>query len=150
MTFNHKMIASALAELALAGSAIAAEPLRIGAMPLNTWWYVAGGAIANLVQSQASRRHHHRSAGARRRHRQSCVTNENKTQIAFSNVATADLGSGSGEEEIYKGKKHQDIRGLVGASTPSTSSRCCARTTSRKPATTRWKRRSPTRTYASS
>ena len=41
------------------------------------------------------------------------VTNENKTQIAFSNVATAP-GRWMGEAEIYKGKKHQDIRGLVG------------------------------------
>ena len=37
---------------AASGVSIAAEPLRLGAMPLNTWWYVGGGAIANLVQSK--------------------------------------------------------------------------------------------------
>ncbi len=45
------------------------------------------------------------------------VTNENKVQIAFSNVATA-AWAWMGEEEIYKGKKHQDIRGLVGGINP--------------------------------
>jgi TRAP transporter TAXI family solute receptor len=45
------------------------------------------------------------------------VANENKAQIAFSNVATA-AWAWMGEEEIYKGKKHQDIRSLVGGINP--------------------------------
>src|SRR5688500_3387073 len=77
----------------LATNAIATE-LRLGAMPLNTWWYVWAGAIASQVG-----------------------TNDNKTQSAFSNVATASW-AWMGEHDIYKGKKHQDIRGLVGGITP--------------------------------
>ena len=101
----------------LAGAAAAAEPLRIGAMPLNTWWYVAGGALANLVQSKLpagdSIEVMARGGGIAN----PVVTNENKVQIAFSNVATA-AWAWMGEEEIYKGRKHQDIRGLVGGINP--------------------------------
>ena len=108
---------SLLALAALAGAAVAAEPLRIGAMPLNTWWYVAGGALANLVQSKLpagdSIEVMARGGGIAN----PVVTNENKVQIAFSNVATA-AWAWMGEEEIYKGKKHQDIRGLVGGINP--------------------------------
>ena len=113
MTFKSKAVLGALAGLVLAGSAMAADPLRLGAMPLNTWWYVGGGAIANLVQTKlpagTTIEVMARGGGIAN----PVVTNENKTQIAFSNVATA-AWAWMGEEEIYKGKKHQDIRGLVG------------------------------------
>jgi TRAP transporter TAXI family solute receptor len=103
----------ALAGAGAATAALAAEPLRIGAMPLNTWWYVAGGAVANLVQSKlpagTTIEVMARGGGIAN----PVVTNENKTQIAFSNVATANW-AWSGEAEIYKGKQHQDIRSLVG------------------------------------
>jgi hypothetical protein len=82
-------------------------------MPLNTWWYVAGGAIANLVQSKlppgTTIEVLARGGGIAN----PVVTNDNKTQIALSNVATANW-AWNGEAEIYKGKKYQDIRGLVG------------------------------------
>jgi uncharacterized protein len=100
--------------LAVATAAPAvAEQLRLGAMPLNTWWYVGGGAIANLVQTKlpsgTSIEVLARGGGIAN----PVVTNDNKTQLAFSNVATANW-AWSGEQEIYKGKKYQDIRALVG------------------------------------
>ena len=98
---------------ATAGAAHAAEPLRIWAMPLNTWWYVAGGAVANLVQSKLPAGMTIEVLARGGGIANPVVTNENKTQIAFSNVATANW-AWSGEQEIYKGKHHQDIRGLVG------------------------------------
>ncbi len=52
MRILRSLCVALFAVAALAGAAMAAEPLRIGAMPLNTWWYVAGGALANLVQSK--------------------------------------------------------------------------------------------------
>jgi uncharacterized protein len=101
--------------LAGAGAAttMAAEPLRLGAMPLNTWWYVAGGAIANLVQSKLPAGTTIEVLARGGGIANPVVTNENKTQIAFSNVATANW-AWSGEAEIYKGKQHRDIRSLVG------------------------------------
>jgi TRAP transporter TAXI family solute receptor len=108
---------SLIAIVGLTGATLATEPLRIGAMPLNTWWYVAGGALANLVQSKlppgGAIEVMARGGGIAN----PVVTNENKVQIAFSNVATA-AWAWMGEEEIYKGKKHQDIRGLVGGINP--------------------------------
>jgi uncharacterized protein len=103
----------ALAGAGAATAAIAAEPLRIGAMPLNTWWYVAGGAIANLVQSQLPAGTTIEVLARGGGIANPVVTNENKTQIALSNVATASW-AWSGEAEIYKGKRHQEIRSLVG------------------------------------
>lgn len=102
-----------LAAAAAVLPAPAAEPLRIGAMPLNTWWYVAGGAIANLVQSKLPAGMTIEVLARGGGIANPVVTNENKTQIAFSNVATANW-AWSGEAEIYKGKQHQDIRSLVG------------------------------------
>ncbi len=102
---------------AVAAVPAAAEQLRLGAMPLNTWWYVGGGAIANLVQSKlpagTTIEVMARGGGIAN----PVVTNDNKTQVAFSNVATA-AWAWMGEEEIYKGKKHQDIRALVGGINP--------------------------------
>jgi TRAP transporter TAXI family solute receptor len=105
--------AAALAGALFAGTAFAAEPLRLGAMPLNTWWYVGGGAIASLVQSKLPAGMTIEVLARGGGIANPVVTNENKTQIAFSNVATA-AWARMGEEEIYKGKKHEDIRALVG------------------------------------
>ena len=99
------------------GVPAAAEQLRLGAMPLNTWWYVGGGAIANLVQTKLPAGTTIEVLARGGGIANPVVTNENKTQIAFSNVATA-AWAWMGEEEIYKGKKHQDIRALVGGINP--------------------------------
>ena len=102
---------AAMVGMGVGTAAFAAEPLRLGAMPLNTWWYVGGGAIANLVQTKLPAGTTIEVLARGGGIANPVVTNENKTQIAFSNVATA-AWAWMGEEEIYKGKKHQDIRGL--------------------------------------
>jgi TRAP transporter TAXI family solute receptor len=107
----------ALAGAGMATGATAAEQLRLGAMPLNTWWYVGAGAIANLVQTKLPAGTTIEVLARGGGIANPVVTNENKTQIAFSNVATA-AWAWMGEPDIYKGKKHQDIRGLVGGITP--------------------------------
>jgi TRAP transporter TAXI family solute receptor len=100
----------------LATSAVATE-LRLGAMPLNTWWYIGAGAIANLVQTKLPAGTTIEVLARGGGIANPVVTNQNKTQIAFSNVATA-AWARMGEEEIYKGKKHEDIRALVGGINP--------------------------------
>lgn len=96
----------------LAASA-GAQELKFGAMPLNTWWYVAGASIAGLVQPQLP-------SGARIEVlargggiANAVVVNENKAQLGMSNVATSKW-AWDGEQELYKGRKHQNIRSLVG------------------------------------
>ena len=103
------MVVAALALSASAG----AQDLKFGAMPLNTWWYVAGASVAAVVQPQLP-------AGAKMEVlargggiANPVVVNDNKAQIAMSNVATSKW-AWDGEPELYKGKKHQDIRALVG------------------------------------
>lgn len=97
---------------ALAGGAIAQE-LKFGAMPLNTWWYVAGASIQGLVQP-------HLPPGAKLEVlargggiANPVVVNDNKAQLGMSNVATSKW-AWDGDQELYKGRKHQDIRSLVG------------------------------------
>jgi TRAP transporter TAXI family solute receptor len=109
-------VGAVLAAGTIASGAFAAE-LRIGAMPLNTWWYVAGGAIAHLVQSKLPAGTTIEVLARGGGIANPVVTNDNKTQIAFSNVATANW-AWNGEKDTYKGKKHQDIRGLVGGINP--------------------------------
>jgi hypothetical protein len=106
-------LVGALAAMAIATNAAANEPLRLGAMPLNTWWYVGGGAIAKLVQTKLPAGTTIEVLARGGGIANPVVTNDNKTQLAFSNVATA-AWAWMGEEEIYKGKKYQDIRALVG------------------------------------
>src|SRR5688572_32880179 len=92
-------LAGALALGGAATATFAAEPLRLGAMPLNTWWYVGGGAIANLVQSKLPAGTTIEVLARGGGIANPVVTNDNKTQIAFSNVATA-AWAWMGEEEI--------------------------------------------------
>lgn len=108
-TMKRLAVAAALTLSASAG----AQEIKFGAMPLNTWWYVAGASVAALVQPQLP-------AGARIEVlargggiANPVVVNENKAQVGMSNVATSKW-AWDGEPELYKGKKHQDIRALVG------------------------------------
>ena len=103
----------ALAAALLASAGAGAQELKFGAMPLNTWWYVAGASVASIVQPQLP-------AGAKIEVlargggiANPVVVNDNKAQIGMSNVATSKW-AWDGEPELYKGKKHQDIRALVG------------------------------------
>lgn len=102
-------LAAALTLSATAG----AQEIKFGAMPLNTWWYVAGASVAALVQPQlppgAKIEVLARGGGIAN----PVVVNDNKAQVGMSNVATSKW-AWDGEPELYKGKKHQDIRALVG------------------------------------
>lgn len=93
--------------------AAAQQELKIGAMPLNTWWYIAGASIAAELQPKLPQGAKIEVLARGGGIANPVVVNDNKAQIALSNVATANW-AWNGEAEIYKGKQHRDIRGLLG------------------------------------
>jgi len=108
-TLKRTFVAAALAASAAAG----AQEIKFGAMPLNTWWYVAGASVAALVQPQLPKGANIEVLARGGGIANPVVVNDNKAQIGMSNVATSKW-AWDGEPELYKGKKHQDIRALVG------------------------------------
>lgn len=107
-----RIAVAALAAGALAGNA-GAQDLKFGAMPLNTWWYVAGASIAALVQPQLPQGGSIEVLARGGGIANPVVVDANKAQVAMSNVATSKW-AWDGEKELYKGRKHQNIRSLVG------------------------------------
>jgi uncharacterized protein len=97
----------------LAGIAHAGENLQIGAMPLGSIWYVFAASFAKVLQpalpAGSSIEVIARGGGIGN----PVVVNEGKAQLAIANTSTSNW-AWNGEQEIYKGKKHQNIRGLLG------------------------------------
>lgn len=112
MKMFKRVVVAAAAASAVAGSA-AAQELKFGAMPLNTWWYVAGASVAALVQPQLPKGGSIEVLARGGGIANPVVVNDNKAQVAMSNVATSKW-AWDGEQELYKGRKHQNIRSLVG------------------------------------
>lgn len=108
-----KRLLLALIAASAFASAHAQQDLKFGAMPLNTWWYIAGASITNLVQPQLPAGTKMEVLARGGGIANPAVVNDNRAQIALSNVATS-AWAWQGEPELYKGKKHQDIRALVG------------------------------------
>lgn len=103
----------------LLGSAVSlsasAEPIRIGAMPVGSGWYVAAAAIKKTLESTASGLDVEiiaRGGGIAN----PMVVQQGKAQIALSNVATSQWAMNG--ELLYAGKKAPDIRSLVGGLNP--------------------------------
>lgn len=108
-----KLCAAGVLAAALGAGNAAAQELKFGAMPLNTWWYVAGASVAALVQPQLPKGGSIEVLARGGGIANPVVVNDNKAQIAMSNVATSKW-AWDGEKELYKGRKHQNIRSLVG------------------------------------
>ena len=106
-------VAVVLAIGLLAGVAQAGENLQIGAMPLGSIWYVFAASFAKVLQpalpAGSSIEVIARGGGIGN----PVVVNEGKAQLAIANTSTSNW-AWNGEQEIYKGKKHQNIRGLLG------------------------------------
>lgn len=115
MAFKRLMVMTA-AGLALASAAaFAAEPLRIGAMPVGSGWYVAAAAIEQAlkpVMGEQSVEIIARGGGVAN----PMVVEQGKAEVAFSNVATSVWAMNG--EELYKGKKATHIRSLIGGLNP--------------------------------
>jgi TRAP transporter TAXI family solute receptor len=102
---------AAVATAALVGTAIAAEPIRIGAMPVGSGWYVAAAAMEQVFKPALGGRDVEviaRGGGVAN----PMVVEQGKAEIALSNVATA-VWAMQGRD-LYGGKKATHIRALVG------------------------------------
>lgn len=101
--------------LAAAGAAIAADTIRIGAMPVGSGWYVAAAAIEQAlkpVMGSTPVEVIARGGGVAN----PMVVEQGKAEIAMSNVATSVWAMNG--EELYQGKKATHIRSLVGGLNP--------------------------------
>ncbi|MBS0246882.1 MAG: TAXI family TRAP transporter solute-binding subunit [Proteobacteria bacterium] len=101
--------------LSVAGAAIAADTIRIGAMPVGSGWYVAAAALEQAlkpVMGGASVEVIARGGGVAN----PMVVEQGKAEIALSNVATSVWAMNG--EELYNGKKATRIRALVGGLNP--------------------------------
>jgi TRAP transporter TAXI family solute receptor len=104
-------VGAALAAIGIATSAIAAEPLRIGAMPVGSGWYVAASTLEKTLRPVVGDRAIEvipRGGGVAN----PVVVESGKAEIALSNVQTSQLAAGG--DELYGGKKAANIRALVG------------------------------------
>jgi len=104
-----------LAGSAFAGVALAAEPLRIGAMPVGSGWYVAASTLEKTLRPVLGDRAIEvipRGGGVAN----PVVVETGKAEIALSNVQTSQLAMAG--NELYGGKKAANIRALVGGLNP--------------------------------
>lgn len=90
-----------------------AEDLKIGAMPLGSIWYVFAASFVKVIQPAlppgSTIEVIARGGGIGN----PVVVNEGKAPVAIANTSTSHWAY-NGEQEVYKGKKHQNIRGLLG------------------------------------
>lgn len=101
--------------IAALGAASAAEPLRIGAMPVGSGWYVAAAALEQVLKPVMDGRSVEviaRGGGVAN----PMVVEQGKADIALSNVATS-VWAEKGQE-LYNGKKATHIRALIGGLNP--------------------------------
>ena len=106
-------VAVVLALGLLAGVAHAGENLQIGAMPLGSIWYVFAASFAKVLQPALPAGSNIEVIARGGGIGNPVVVNEGKAQLAIANTSTSNW-AWNGEQEIYKGKKHQNIRGLLG------------------------------------
>lgn len=97
--------------LVLTSQAMAADPLRIGAMPVGSGWYVAASTLEKTLKPVLQGRSIEvipRGGGVAN----PVVVETGKAEIALSNVQTSLLAARG--DELYNGKKASNIRALVG------------------------------------
>lgn len=104
----------ALAFLAAAIATTArAEDIKFGAMPLGSIWYVFAASFAKHIAPALPAGSKvdiiARGGGVGN----PVIVNEKKAEVAFANVCTS-VWAMDGEPEIYKGKKYNEIRSLLG------------------------------------
>ncbi|MBM3529686.1 MAG: TAXI family TRAP transporter solute-binding subunit [Alphaproteobacteria bacterium] len=109
------LIGTAVAGIGAAASALASEPLRIGAMPVGSGWYVAASTLEKTLRPVVGDRKLEvipRGGGVAN----PVVVDTGRAEIALSNVQTAQLAVAG--DALYNGKKAENIRALVGGLNP--------------------------------
>jgi TRAP transporter TAXI family solute receptor len=107
--------AAVAASLLTAAAVNAAEPIRIGSMPIGSGWYVAAAAMEQLLKPEMGGRPVEviaRGGGVAN----PMVVEQGKAEIALSNVATSVWAMNG--ELLYAGKKATHIRALIGGLNP--------------------------------
>lgn len=97
-----------------AGVALAAEPVRIGAMPVGSGWYVAAAAMEQVFRPALGRDVEVIARGGGVAN--PMVVEQGKAEIALSNVATSVWAMNG--QDLYGGKKATQIRSLIGGLNP--------------------------------
>ena len=110
----RKMWIAATASLALASVAMAAEPVRIGSMPVGSGWYVAAAAMEQVFKPALNRDVEVIARGGGVAN--PMVVEQGKAEVALSNVATSVWAMNG--QELYAGKKATHIRSLIGGLNP--------------------------------
>lgn len=113
MALRKTWIAAAVL-LAAAGAASAAEPVRIGSMPVGSGWYVAAAAMEQIFKPALNRDVEVIARGGGVAN--PMVVEQGKADIALSNVATSVWAMNG--QELYAGKKATHIRSLIGGLNP--------------------------------
>lgn len=103
--------AAALAASLAAGTALAQDTVRIGAMPVGSGWYVAGAAVAQVLKP-VLKEHNVEVVARGGGVANPMVVEQGKAEIAFANVATSVWATQGAA--IYHGKKATHIRALIG------------------------------------
>jgi TRAP transporter TAXI family solute receptor len=113
MALRKTWIAAAVL-LAAAGAASAAEPVRIGSMPVGSGWYVAAAAMEQIFKPALNRDVEVIARGGGVAN--PMVVEQGKAEVAMSNVATSVWAMNG--QELYAGKKATHIRSLIGGLNP--------------------------------
>lgn len=108
-----RTLAIALILCLVAGGAQAAENLQIGAMPLGSIWYVFAASFAKVIQPALPAGSKVEVIARGGGIGNPVVVDQGKAAVALANTSTSNWAF-QGEQEIYKGVKHQNIRGLMG------------------------------------
>lgn len=106
-------LAVALVLCLFTGIAQAGENLQIGAMPLGSIWYVFAASFAKVIQPALPPGSNVEVIARGGGIGNPVVVNEGKAQVAIANSSTSNWAF-NGDQEMYKGKKYQNIRGLLG------------------------------------
>lgn len=116
-TLFRRVVGIMAAGLLAFPSTASAVDLKIGALPIGTAWYVFGATLAKLLQPVLPDGSTVQVIAKGGGVGNPIAVDSGKEDLALSNVATT-VWAWEGTNDVYKGKKHRNIRALVGGLNP--------------------------------